>query len=225
MKRSSLSYVFAAGLALGFYQAPAEAISIGFQPIAQTIIGGDVFSVDVVVSGLSSANEIVAAFDLDVTYDPSILTATGVTFNTLLGDPAALPLPEVDNGADLTSGRIDFWALSFLSDAELVLLQPDSFSLATFSFQALGAGTTALQFDPNTPPGIDVKGLLAGRLDLDVSEASVTVTTQPDSVPEPSTIWMCLLGLGALVRRLSRVGRAHAFRARHFHEKICHAFG
>ncbi len=41
MKRSSLSYVFAAGLALGFYQAPAEAISIGFQPVAQTIIGGD----------------------------------------------------------------------------------------------------------------------------------------------------------------------------------------
>ncbi len=104
------------------------------------------FSVDVVVSGLSSANEIVAAFDLDVTYDPSILTATGVTFGTLLGDPA---LFEADNGVVLTSGRIDFWALSLLSDADLVLLQPDSFSLATFSFQTLGAGTTDLLFDPN----------------------------------------------------------------------------
>jgi hypothetical protein len=196
MKKSSLYYVFAVGLALGFYQAPAEAISIGFQPIAQTINGGDAFAVDVIVSGLSSASEIVSAFDLDVTYNPSILTATGVIFNTLLGDPA---LFEADNGTVLTSGRIDFWALSFLSDAELVLLQPDSFSLATFSFQALGAGTTALLFDPNTPPGIDVKGLLAGRLDLDVSAASVTVAAQPNSVPEPSTIWMCLLGLGGLM--------------------------
>jgi hypothetical protein len=168
---------------------------------------GDAFAVDVVVSGLSSASEIVAAFDLDVTYEASILSATGVTFNTLLGDPDALPDPGAVNGAVLTSGRIDFWALSFLPDAELLLLQPDSFSLATLSFQAIGAGgTTDLLFDPNTPPGIDVKGLFGDRLDLDVNAASVTVTTaEPNPVPEPSTIWMCLLGLGApLARRLSQ---------------------
>ena len=86
MKRSSLYYVFAVGLALGFYQAPAAAISIGFQPVAQTINGGDAFTVDVVVSGLTSVSEIVSAFDLDVTYDPSILATTGITFSNLLGN-------------------------------------------------------------------------------------------------------------------------------------------
>jgi len=117
-----------------------------FQPAAQTINGGDLFAVDVFVSGLSSTNEIVSAFDLDVTYNPSILEGTGVTFNTLLGDTA---LFEADNGAVLSSGRIDFWALFLPTDAELVaLMQPDSFSLATLSFLALGAGTTNLLFDP-----------------------------------------------------------------------------
>jgi hypothetical protein len=199
MKRLILYYVFAAGLVLGLYQAPAQAISIGFQPVAQTINEGDAFTIDVVVSGLSSVSEIVAAFDLDVTYNPSILAATGVTFGTLLGDPA---LFEADNGVVQTSGRIDFWEVSLLSDSDLLLLQPDSFSLATFSFQTLSAGTTELLFDPNMPPGIDVKGLLANRLSLDVSAASINVAAQLNSVPEPSTILLCLLGLGFLVRRL-----------------------
>lgn len=199
MKRLSLYYVYAVTLVLGFYQTPAVATSIGFQPVVQTINGGDIFAIDVIVSGLASASEIVSAFDLDVTYDTSILAATGVTFSSLLGDPA---LFEADNGSVLTSGRIDFWALSFLSDAELAFLQQDSFSLVTLSFQALGSGTTELLFDPNTLPGIDVKGLLAGQLILDVNSTSITVAAQPNSVPEPAMIWMCLLGLGAFARRL-----------------------
>jgi hypothetical protein len=202
MKKSSFYCFLTIGLCLGFHQAPVEAMSISFQPAAQTINGGDFFAVDVIVSGLSSANEIVSAFDLDVTYNPSILEGTGVTFSALLGDTA---LFEADNGAVLTSGRIDFWMLSYLSDAELVaLMQPNSFSLATLSFLTLGAGTTNLLFDPVTAPGIDVKGFDAAPLNLDVSYASVTVVAQSNSVPEPPTILLCLVGFGVLARRLSR---------------------
>jgi hypothetical protein len=203
MKRLSLYYFSTIGLCLGLHQAPVEAMSISFQPTAQTINGGDLFAVDVFVSGLSGANEIVSAFDLDVTYDPSILGVTGFTFSTLLGDPT---LFEADNGAVLSSGRIDFWALSYLSDAELVaLLQPDSFTIATLSFRALGSGTTNLVFDPITLPGIDVKGLDAAPLSLEVSDASVTVVAQSNAIPEPSTILLCLLGFGALAHRFSRI--------------------
>jgi hypothetical protein len=200
MKSSIFFYLLAAGLAFGFYQAPAGAISLGFQPAVQSVNGGDSLVVDVVISGLDAANEIASAYDLDVTYNASILTATGVTFSTQLGDLASF---EADAGAVLTSGRIDFWEVSYLSDSQLALQQPDSFSLATLSFQALGVGNTSLLFDPNTPPGIDVKGLLANRLNLDVGTASVTVTSNPTPVPSPPTFWLCLLGLGALVKRLS----------------------
>jgi hypothetical protein len=204
MKKSSLFYLFTAALAMGFYQTPVQAISIGFQPITQTIATGNSFSVDVVISGLTSASEIVSAFDLDITYDPGILATTGIIFSKLLGDPT---MYEADNGSVITAGRIDFWGLSFLSDADLLFVQTDSFSLATLTFQALGVGATDLLFDSLTFPGIDVKGLLANPLALDVSTGNVTVTDPsiPSTpVPEPSTVWMCLLGFGVIARRMSQ---------------------
>lgn len=207
MNRLKLCYVLATGLGLGCYQLPAEAMSISFQPVAQAVNVGDAFTVDVVVSGLLAANRIVSAFDLDVTYDPSIIDATGVIFGPFLGNPDP-SMFESDNAAVLTSGRIDFWELSFLSDADLSGIQSgmDSLSLATLSFQALAAGTTNLLFDPVAVPGIDVKSYAAAPLDLDVSAASVTVAAF-SSVPEPSTLWLCLLGAVVFARRYQYLTR------------------
>ncbi|MGR9053901.1 MAG: cohesin domain-containing protein [Gammaproteobacteria bacterium] len=194
MKRPNLYIIFATVLFLEFYYSTADAIFLDFQPAFQTVETDSVFTVDVVVSGLDSANEIVSAFDLDVTYDAGILDATGVTFSDLLGDPDPFVF-ETDSGFDLTTGRIDFWELSFLSDDELALLQPSRFSLATLSFQALAIGVTDLLFDPVAVPGIDVKGLSAGRLVLDVNTGHVSVTAQASDVPEPPIIFFCVLGL------------------------------
>lgn len=202
MKTFKLILLLLASCYLGLYQIPASAISLEFQPTAQTVNVGDSVSVNVVISGLGNANQIVSAFDLDVIYNPGILTATGVTFGGLLGDLSALPLPEAEADAVLSAGRIDFWELSWLSDAELrALPQPDSFSLATLTFKALGAGATSLEFDANTPPGIDVKGLDANKLTLDlVGLGSVTVAGELNPVPTPATIWLFLLGLIALMK-------------------------
>ncbi len=202
MKKLSISNLMIVGLVLSLYQTPASAITIGFNSTTQTVNWAEIFTMDVVVSGLAS--EIVSTFDLDVTYDTNILAATGVTFSSLLGDPAMF---EADNGSVLTAGRIDLWEVSFLSDSELGQLQADSlgsFSLATLSFKAIRDGITNMLFDPNTIPGIDVKGLSATPLILDISAASVTVTGQSNPVPEPTTLWLCLLGFGVLVRRLNQ---------------------
>ena len=182
-------------LALGFHSIPAEAITIGLQPAATTVDVGDTLTLDVVISGLDSAGEIVSAFDLDVTFDQTMLQATGVAFSDFLGDPTSF---EALADAVLIPGRIDFWEISLLSDSDLLSRQPGSFALATLSFQAVGVGTTSLLFDPITAPGIDVKGLSANRLDLDASGASITVTGQPNPIAEPSTIWLWLLGFCAL---------------------------
>ena len=68
---------------------PAAAISIDFVPAAQTRFLGEAVSVGVVVSGLlgPTPDQVVSGFDLDVLYNPAILTATGVTFSAFLGGP------------------------------------------------------------------------------------------------------------------------------------------
>jgi hypothetical protein len=213
MRGSRFHYLLAAGLALGCYQVPAEAISLDLQPAAQAVSAGDSLQVDVVISGLTSANEIVSAFDLDVTYDPSVLQATGVTFGTLLGDAASLwdilldPTMSYDAITDfnLLSGRVDFAELSVLGDEDyLASLQGDGFSLATLSFRALAGGIADVAFVPDAIYGIDVKGRGDNILVLDVSDAIVTVAEGPAGAPAPSTLWLCLVGLGSLVRRLAR---------------------
>src|SRR5262245_9225206 len=65
----------------------AEAVSLEFSPSAQTVAASTV-SVDVVVSGLAAGGPpSVGSFDLDVTFDPTVLSPIGVTFGPLLGDP------------------------------------------------------------------------------------------------------------------------------------------
>ena len=64
----------------------ASAISINIVPSTQTVQNGDAVSADVVISGLTSANEIVSAYELNIGYDASILDATSVTFGSYLDD-------------------------------------------------------------------------------------------------------------------------------------------
>jgi hypothetical protein len=149
--------------------------------------------VDIVVAGLeaSDPDEIVSAFDLDVSYDPAIVVATGVTFYTSLGGPE-----EWFYGAVLEVGLVDLWEVSLLSDVELQGLQGDSVVLASLTFVALAAGTTAIAFVPDLVFGIDVKGLNAEILALEASEGSITV--EGSQIPEPGTALLLACGLARL---------------------------
>jgi hypothetical protein len=181
---------------------PAQAISLDFVPVAQSVELGDPVNVDVVIAGLHAEDpdQIVGAFDLDVTFDPAILAPTGVTFGLLLGDPA---LFEALTDFTLGSGLVDLAEVSLLDDATLDALQPDSFTLATLSFATVGTGTSQLAFvfDPFN----DVKGLNAEPLTLDVGSGSVTVTQPSAPVPEPSSVVLVLLGVGALALLCRRI--------------------
>ena len=183
------------GIFCFMWTTPALAISIGIDPGSQTVSVGNSLSVDVVISGLEAGglDEIVSAFDLDVTYDSTILFASGVTFGAYLGDPS---LFEALTDFDLsTAGVIDLAELSLLDDATLAALQPDTFTLVTLYFDAIGYGTSPLGFvfdDFN-----DVKGLNAQVLSLDINSGRVDVAGV--AVPEPGTILLLSAGIGGLV--------------------------
>ena len=186
MVKLVLLALVSAGLAL-LPEAPVHAIAIEFQPADTTVGVGATFDVDVVVSGLEDGiDEIVSSFDLSVIFDAAVVAATNVTFGALLGDPLSI------QGDLLGPGRATFSELSLLSDAALAALQPDSFTLATLTFEALAPGFTTLEFDPVTAPGILLVGRDAAVLQLEsVGAGSVTVV----AVSEPHGLLLLAMGL------------------------------
>lgn len=180
---------------------PALAVTIGLVPGSQTVGVGLPASVDVVVSGFGvGLGPSLGAFDLDVSYDDSILAATGVTFGPFLGDPG---LGEAILGFDVSvPGLVDFFEVSLLLPFELDVLQPGSFPLATISFDTVGVGASSLSFSEA------VLGDAFGQ-PLDVTSA------QPGSirvVPEPASWNLLLAGLALVAQRLimRRLARAGA---------------
>ena len=140
----SLKKLFSYGLFFLIYITTsqyASAITINIVPDSQTVQVGDAFNLDVVVSGLSAANEIVSAYDLDISYDTSILNATAVSFGSYLDSPL---YPSIQDSVLTNPGTVNIAELSFLFDDELALQQTDSFTLATLSFDALMAGVSAI---------------------------------------------------------------------------------
>ncbi len=157
----------------------AQAVSLNFVPSSQTVGIGMPVSVDVQISGLGTAGEIVSAFDLDVTYNPAVLAATNVTFGPFLGDPFFFEALTDFNLS--TAGIVDFSELSLLFDFELESLQPDTFVLASLDFDAIGAGTSGLSFILDSIN--DFKGLNGEILDFEnVGNGSITVTPEPTSL-------------------------------------------
>jgi hypothetical protein len=157
-----------------------QAISIGLNPSSESINLGDMTTVDIVISGLQETplDEIVSAFDLDISFNQNILSAKDPIAGAFFGDPDF----DVLFSSDIVStpGVIDLAVLSFLSDSELAALQTDSFVLATLAFTAIDSGSSSLGFILDSQFGIDIKGKNAAILnDIVSNTANIDVTVVP----------------------------------------------
>jgi hypothetical protein len=188
----------------------ATATRIDLSPPLTNTTAGNSFSVGVVISGLNGPAPPLALtdFDLDISYNPSLLNALGVSFGTGLGNP-----PDIF-GFDLSSvGIVDLFAVSFANYATLRGLQGDSFTLATLIFRALAPGTDSLAFVNNGSFIVDlinadnqnpVNGANPANCRslscIDVGGARVVI--QRSTVPEPNPL--LLLGAAALALAFAR---------------------
>ena len=160
---------------------PARAVSIDFNPPSPYTQAGGTLSVDVVVSDLGDG--IVTAFDLNVLYNSGWLTNPSVVFGSWLGDPGLWQVVNdysIRATADPVVWVLNFSAVSYLSDADLKMLQQVAHGtpLATLNFEVLQSGAT-----------------------LDWGPDNMIVLA-----PEPGTVLLLAGGLliGAFCRRLGR---------------------
>ncbi|XVJ70988.1 MAG: hypothetical protein HEQ39_16225 [Rhizobacter sp.] len=189
---SSVRRLFFCGLLLASALVPGHAQSATVSLAASTTspTAGSQFFVDVLVDGLSSG-QVIGAFDLDVVFNSSVLSASSVAFSPALG---SLGLEQL-TASTITAGRIDFSSVSLLTGAELLPLQSGLFSLARFTFDAIGSGAAGLAFDALTAPGLLFGDEFGNALIVSVGTVSNVVVPGGGTVAEPGSLALVLLAV------------------------------
>lgn len=187
----------------------ADAITLSLDPVTQDAGVGSLVNVAVVISGLTAAGPpSLGAFDISIGFAPGILGTPAAVFGDQLDVGGFGSVTIVDTSVP---GAVSIAEVSLDTPAALNTLQADSFTLATLTFFAIGAGTTPLSLALNAPLA-DAEG--AALSDILFVNGSVTVIGA--AVPEPTTaiLLVCAVaGLAAVsslaTRRMRRRRSGH----------------
>ena len=185
------SLLLTLGLLLFITTSVQALIILDFTPTPQTAILGDTVDVDLFISDLANfATPSLGAFDVDISFDPGVLSFSSLVFGNQLD---LFGLGSFTGFDGSTPGLVDLFEISLDSATDLDTLQAGSFTLATLTFDTIGLGTSSLWIssyilsDSLFPPN--------ALVDATTSIGSVTV----NPVPEPTTLFLLVTGMGTLV--------------------------
>ena len=193
MKNLFALTTIAAGLVLASAASQA-AVVLYLDPIQTNAAQGATFDVAVKISGLGS--EIVSALDINILFNPALLSATGVSVNT--GEFGFSDFGLATFGA----GNVGINGLSLELDDDLAAIQTDdAFTLVTLSFLA-GAvdGSSTLLFGAPLVFSSNIVGRGSNSVNVALQGACVTVGAGgpcATNVPEPTSYALVGLGLFA----------------------------
>jgi hypothetical protein len=168
-----------------------HAISIGFDPISQSVKAGDTIMTDVVISELGSGiAPSLSTFDIDVTFDDSHLSFVSTNFGNQLD---LFGLGSITSDTLTGAGVLNLFELSFDLPADLDALQADSFTLASITFDVITADSSDLDIAINA-----LGDSFGDSLTADITSANITSTDITSPVSEPVVALLLIPGLVAL---------------------------
>jgi hypothetical protein len=172
----------------------AWAISLTFDPTSETVEIGQSVNVDIVISGMDSAD--LAEFDFNINFSDTILSLDYYELGSGLGD---IGLGDADDWSlgDQGAGIFNLAEVSYLWDFGF---QQDTFVLATFMFTGVSAGNSGLGLS-DVVLGDELGDPLTG----DLFTGSISVGgAGANPVPGPSTLLLTGLGICSAVRLRKR---------------------
>lgn len=162
----------------------AGAASISVLPSASSVVEGSSIAVDLTIEGLGAgAAPSVGVFDIEVSFDPTIVGLGSVTY----GDQLDLAgFGSIQATTEIAPGRSNLFELSLDPAALLDSSQAGSFVLATIVFDALTLGTTEIDLDVN---------VLGDSRGAPIAYTTTSGTLTVEAIPEPGAA--LLFGLGS----------------------------
>ena len=171
------------------FAASSRAATISVTPSLSNVQLGQSFSVGIAVTGVAD----LFAYQFDIGFDQTVLTATGVTEGAFLGAGGATFF--ISGNIDNASGLIGATANSLLGAVPGVT---GSGELARITFTVVGGGSSAVNILNATLLDSSLSG-------IELTVQNGTVSTGAAGIPEPSALE--LLGAALLLQTLRGVVR------------------